>query len=283
MKTKKSVYDIITDKIISKLEEGVIPWRRPWKNGGSAVNWKTQKAYRGVNAFLLDPGEYATFNQIKEAGGKVKKGAKSEIVTFWKMLEVDNKETKDKETVPLLRYYRVFEINTQVEGLTSKKDTTTYEHDPIEEAEKIVQGYPSAPYFTFNSGRAYYQPDTDKINCPPLKDFPVKEEYYSTLFHEMVHSTGHKERLNRQGVAKNKITFGDQDYSKEELIAEMGATMLCGMAGIDQTTIDNSASYIKSWLSKLKKDNKLIIQASGQAQKAADLILDKEEAKKKAI
>lgn len=283
MKTKKSAYDIITDKIISKLEEGVIPWLKPWKNGGAAVNWKTQKAYRGVNAFLLDPGEYATLNQIKEAGGKVKKGAKSEIVTFWKMLEVENKETKDKETVPLLRYYRVFEINTQVEGLTSKRDTTTYEHYPIEEAEKIVQGYPSAPYFTFHSRRAYYQPDTDKINCPPLKDFPIKEEYYSTLFHEMVHSTGHKERLNRQGVAKSNITFGDQDYSKEELTAEMGATMLCGMAGIDQTTIDNSASYIKSWLSKLKKDNKVIIQAAGQAQKAADLILEKEEAKKKAV
>lgn len=283
MKEKKNVYDIITDKIISKLEEGVIPWRKPWKNGGAAVNWKTQKAYRGVNAFLLDPGEYATFNQIKESGGKVKKGAKSEIVTFWKMLEVENKETKEKETVPLLRYYRVFEINTQVEGLNSKRDTTTYEHDPIEEAEKIVKEYPLAPQFTFHSGRAYYQPAQDRINCPPIKDFPVKEEYYSTLFHEMVHSTGHKDRLERSGVARNTITFGDREYSKEELIAEMGATMLCGMAGIDQTTIDNSASYINSWLSKLKKDNKLIIQAAGKAQKAADWILDKEEVKKKAV
>ena len=269
---RKNVYEIVTEKIIRQLEQGVIPWRQPWINGG-AVNWKTQKAYRGINAFLLEPGEYATFNQIQEAGGKVKKGASSHIVVFWKWIEKEDQESGETEKVPFLRYYRVFHIETQVEGLESKRDATTFDHDPIAEAEAIYKGYLNAPDFTFDSGQAVYSPTFDRINVPPLHDFEMAEEFYSTLFHEMVHSTGHKNRLARPGVTTQRVAFGDEVYSKEELVAEMGAAMLCGVSGIDNSTIKNSASYIQSWLRSLKEDHRLVVQAAAQAQKASDYIL----------
>lgn len=273
---KVDVYQIVTDRIIKKLEQGIAPWRRPWNASGIAVNWKTQKPYRGINALLLEPGEYATFNQIKEAGGKVKKNAKSDIVVFWKWLEKEDEETGETVKIPFLRYYRVFEINTQVEGLKSKRKIVEYDHDPIEEAEKIFNGYRNAPTYTFNPGKAYYQPSTDRINVPPLKDFEIPEEFYCTLFHEMIHSTGHRSRLARPGV-EQVASFGSETYSKEELVAEMGAAMLCGVAGIDNSTIDNSANYIGGWLRALKDDKRLVVQAAAQAQKAADWILGVEE------
>lgn len=271
-KKKIDVYQIVTDRIIEKLEKGIAPWRRPWNASGIAVNWKTQKPYRGINTLLLEPGEYATFNQIKEAGGKVRKGAQSEIVVFWKWLEKEDEDTGETVKIPFLRYYRVFEINTQVEGLQSKREVVEYDHNPIEEAEKIFKGYMNAPSYTFNSGRAYYRPSMDQVNVPPLKDFEIAEEYYSTLFHEMIHSTGHRSRLNRPGI-ENVAAFGSESYSKEELIAEMGSAMLCAMAGIDNSTIQNSANYIGGWLRALKNDKRLVVQAAGQAQKAADYIL----------
>lgn len=271
-----NVYEIITEKIIEKLENGVVPWRKPWISGG-AVNWKTQKPYRGINIFLLDAGEYATFKQIQEAGGKIKKGEKSHIVVFWKWLEKEDEESGEVQKIPYLRYYRVFEINTQVEGLKSKREEMTFNHNHIEKAEEIYKGYINSPDYTFYSGQAVYYPIVDKINCPPIKDFPKVEEYYCTLFHEMVHSTGHKSRLARPGVTTQNVAFGDEIYSKEELVAEVGAAMLCSVAGIDNSTIDNSASYIQSWLRALKEDNRLIVTAAAQAQKAADYILGKEE------
>lgn len=266
-----NVYEIVTNKIIEKLEEGVIPWRKPWVNGG-AVNWKTQKPYRGINTMLLEPGEYATFKQIKEAGGKIKKGEKSHIVVFWKWIEKEDEETEKVEKFPILRYFKVFEINTQVEGLESKRSTESFEHDPIEEGEKILEGFMDKPSLSWKEGSAYYQPFPDHVNVPPMKDFKKVEEYYSTLFHELVHSTGHKDRLNRKEV-NGTHAFGSEDYSREELVAEMGAAMLCGVAGIDNSTIDNSASYIQSWLRALKEDSKMVVIAGARAQKAVDYIL----------
>ncbi|XEC97036.1 ArdC family protein [Paenibacillus tarimensis] len=265
------VYDIVTDRIISELEKGVVPWRKPWIGGG-AVNWKTQKPYRGINTMLLEPGEYATFKQVTEAGGKVKKGEKGNMVVFWKWLEVENEESGETEKVPYLRYYTVFNIETQCEGLKSKRKEMTFDHDPIEEGEKIVKGYMNSPETRFQSGKAYYAPSMDYIGMPPLKDFLDPHSFYSVFFHEMVHSTGHKSRLNRSGITQ-VAAFGSETYSKEELVAELGAAMLCGVAGIDNHTIEQSASYIQSWLRALKDDKKLIVHAAAQAQKAADYIL----------
>lgn len=270
------VYEIITNQIIEKLEQGTIPWRKPWVGSGAAVNWKTQKPYRGINAMILRPGEYATFKQIKEAGGKVKKGAKSEIVVFWKMLAVDDEKDDgsiSEKKIPYMQYYRVFEINTQVEGLQSKQINEVFEHDPIEECEKVVSGYMDAPEIRHGENAAYYAPSMDFVNMPPMKHFKSVEEYYSVLFHELAHSTGHKDRLNRQGITSKLASFGSEDYSKEELVAEMSAAMLCGKVGIANTTIDNSAAYIQSWLRKLKDDKRMVVQAAGLAQKAVDYML----------
>jgi len=266
--TKQSVYELVTERIIKKLESGVIPWRKPWNSCG-AVAWETQKEYRGINAMLLEPGEYATFNKIKEAGGKVKKGAKGQMVVFWKMFE--NEEDASKK-IPFLRYFTVFEINTQCEGLKSKrKDAPINEHSPIETAEQIKEAYRNCPPISYAPGKAFYMPSADSISVPEINDYNNPEEFYSTMFHEMVHSTGHKSRLNRTGITAI-AAFGSETYSKEELVAEIGAAMLCTVAGIDQTTFENSASYVSSWLRALKGDPKLVVFAASQAQKAADHI-----------
>jgi antirestriction protein ArdC len=265
-----NVYEIVTDRIIKKLESGVIPWRKPWNSCG-AVSWDTQREYRGINAMLLDPGEYATFRAITKAGGKVKKGAKSQIAVFWKMMDGTDSEGNPKQ-IPYMRYYSVFEINTQAEGLKSKrKDVEPHEHNPIQEAEEIKEGYRNCPPITFAPGKAFYVPSTDSISVPEINDYDNPEEFYSTLFHEMTHSTGHKSRLHRSGIL-DIAAFGSETYSKEELVAEIGAAMLCTVAGIDQSTFENSASYISGWLRKLKGDSKLIVSAASQAQKAADHI-----------
>lgn len=270
--TKFDIYQMVTDRIIEKLEKGTVPWRRPFQGAG-AVSWKTQKEYRGINTLLLEPGEYATFKQIKEAGGKVKKGEKAHPVVFWKWLEVEDEESEEgKKKIPFLRYYSVFEINTQVEGLESKrKDLVEYEHDPIEEAEKVIQGY-QEPRYTSYRGSAYYRPADDVVNVPPMSDFSKVHDYYATMFHEMIHSTGHLTRLKREGIVA-VANFGSDTYSKEELVAEVGASMLCAKTGIWNKTIDNNTAYIQSWLKVLKNDKKFIISASQQAQKAVDYIL----------
>lgn len=273
-----SVYEIVTNKIIEKLEKGTVPWRRPWKVGSlnSAVNWTNGKYYRGINTLLLEPGEYATFKQIQDAGGKVKKGAQSQMVVFWKWAEKEN-ENGETEKIPCLRYYNVFEINSQVDGLESKWNiqSESYEHEPVEIAENLVKDFMNRPDIRYAPGRAYYSPSMDYISVPPLKDYPNGHEYYSTMFHELVHSTGHSSRLNREGITKHNVKFGDTTYSKEELVAELGAAMLCAVSGIDNSTIDNSASYINSWLTKLRSDKKFLVYAASQAQKAADYIQNK--------
>lgn len=279
---KKTVYDIITERIVERLEQGVIPWRKPWINS-DARNWFTERPYNGINSLLLDPGEYATKLQIKKSGGRIKREEmkKSSIVVFWNWKEEEDEETGEKTSSCYPIYYKVWEINRQCEGLTSKRTEIEFIHNPIEEAEKIIKGYMNSPTYTFNPGRATYTPFFDVVNVPPMKDFPKVEEYYCTFFHEIVHSTGHKSRLNRKGI-ESVAPFGSEDYSKEELIAEVGASMLCGMAGIENT-LDNSASYIQSWIRVLKGDSRLVAVAAQQAQKAVNYIVGKTEEVKERV
>lgn len=277
----KKIFEMVTERIIKMLEEGTIPWRRPWKNGHKniSVNWVTQKPYRGINQLLLPfGGEYATFKQINEAGGRVKKGEKGHIIIFCRPVTVKTQDAEEEEENEVkryfvYRYYKVFEINTQVEGLKSKRPPVIeYEHDPIEAAERIVEHYKDKPKIRFASGKAVYYPGLDLVSVPPIEDYENREEYYSTLFHELVHSTGHHTRLNRNGVV-NSDGFGGEKYAFEELVAEIGASMLCTEAGIEHKTIDNSAAYIDHWLSHLRKDPKLIILAARHAQRAFDYML----------
>ncbi|MGH2319782.1 ArdC family protein [Planococcus sp. SE5232] len=270
----KKIYETITNKIIEKLEEGTIPWKKPFQDGdGTPVNWVTQKPYRGINTFLLDGGEYATYKQIKDNGGAVLKGEKGNPIFFWKIMDIEDEDTKEDKKIPLLKTYTVFKIGVQTKGIEPKRKMVEHEHQSIEQAEEIYKNYMNGPDFTFKNDDAYYKPALDVVNVPPMKSFADVNAYYSTLFHEMVHSTGHKTRLDRAGVVRFN-GFGTEQYSKEELVAELGASMLCGVAQIDNTTLDNSASYIKSWLKALKDDQTLIISASQLAQKASDHILN---------
>jgi len=276
------VYGIITQQIMDLLKAGHIPWKKPWLSTGGARNLISKKPYRGINQFLLNCSPYGspywlTFNQASQAGGHVRKGEKSSLVVFWKPLEVKDQGSDQGESasrkVPLLRYYRVFNLD-QVEGVeTPAEEQTINPFTPIEQAEKIITNMPLRPDIKHGGDRAFYNPAYDHIRLPNRESFMSPEEYYSTAFHELGHATGHSSRLSRQSILKPAY-FGSHDYSQEELVAEFAASMLCGVAGIEQRIIKNSAAYIQGWLKALKDDARLAVIAAGQAQKAADFILN---------
>ena len=273
------VYSIVTNRIIKHLENGVVPWQKPWTEAGLPKNLVTGKHYRGINVWLLNTLNYSqnsflTFNQVKNLGASVKKGEKAQEVIFWKWLERINKETKEKEKVPILRYYKVFNID-QCTDIPKEKLPSVVErnNNPIKTCEKIINEMPKRPDIRQKEQRAYYNKSEDFVNVPKMGTFKDSENYYSTLFHELVHSTGHNERLNRKELITSK-TFGSEDYAKEELTAEMGASYLKSYSGIPIEKLENNAAYIQSWLKRLKEDKRFIVHASAQAQKATDYILN---------
>lgn len=271
-------YEIITDRIIKLLEEGTVPWRRPW-TGQEALpkNLVSGKEYRGINVFMLGSAMYAspwwlTFKQAKERGGHVKKGEKGMPCIYWNWIERTDKDTGEEKKIPFVKCYSVFNV-TQCDDIPYPENAEVREdYSPIAECEDIVRKMPSPPSIRHGMSRACYFPSRDGIDIPDHNQFSSDEEYYSTLFHELIHSTGHKKRLNRPGIAEPRV-FGSNTYGKEELVAEMGASFLCGRAGIENRIIENSASYIRGWLSRLKSDKKLVVQAASQSQKAADYVL----------
>lgn len=282
------VYSIVQDKIVKEIEEaiengGTVPWRKPWK-GGLPKNFITKKPYRGINLLLLDGGSYLTFKQIKELQKKnpeikLRKGSQSHIVVFWKFVEKENEETNEEEVIPVFRYYRVFSV-ADVDGI--EEEQTYFENEPIEDAERLIEAYKQEVSIRIltGSGRAYYTPLMDKITMPARTQFPEVEEYYSTIFHEMIHSTGHKKRLNRF-TNEDQTIFGSESYSKEELVAEIGSNMILSTLGIENPKQqENTIAYLYGWLTAIKKDAKLIVHAAQHAQKAADFILEFGEEKK---
>jgi antirestriction protein ArdC len=196
-------------------------------------------------------------------------------VTFWKIGDdkiVTDADGKERETRSfLLRFYRVFNIE-QTEGIAEKLGLgkASPRVPSIDQCETIVSSMPNPPKRE-QSDRAWYRPSTDSVGIPSRSAFNSAEKYYSTLFHELTHSTGHQSRIGREGIEQLN-TFGSESYSKEELIAEMGAAMLCGVTGIERKTIANSAAYLKSWIDVLKSDTRMVVLAASQAQKAADYI-----------
>lgn len=276
-----NVYEIVTQKVLDKIDQGTIPWRKPWGTYGRQRNYVTRRPYSGMNQFLLNTTEYQspfwlTYHQAKKLGGVIKKDqlGKSEIAVFWKILESRHKNVRtgadEVNTIPLLRFYKIF--NTEQTTLNVElKEATLLQHTPIERCEQIIDGYEDAPPIRYKGERACYIPSLDMIHMPKMELFGKVEEYYSTLFHELGHSTGHEQRLNRGGL---NGSFGSDPYAKEELIAEMTAAFLCGHAYID--VLDNSAAYIDGWRKRLSEDKNLVIQAAAQAQKAANYILGKQ-------
>lgn len=271
-----SIYEMVTQKILTQLESGDIPWRKPWIAIGGACNYETGKPYSLLNQILLEkPGYWLTFNQIKNNGGSIRKGEKSSVVVFYKVVEKEVEGKDEKEKYPCPRYYHVWHIS-QCEGI-KEKQTFHYELTEDRQAEEVVQSYITREGIKFEnqmaSNKAYYSIKDDKIVVPMLSQYSKVEDYYSTLFHEMVHSTGSENRLNR--LIKKSVAFGGEDYSKEELVAEIGSSMLSNMFGLSlKSTMDNNVAYIKSWFKALKNDNKMIVFASSQAEKAVKFILN---------
>jgi antirestriction protein ArdC len=274
----QDVYEIVTNKIIQLLEAGEIPWQKPWNASGKLPqSLISGKEYQGINHWNLALSGYGspywlTYKQAKELGGNVRKGEKGTPIIFFKILERENSKG-DTDSIPLARYSTVFNLS-QCEGIESpKSETPVKEFTPIESAELVSGQYLKQVELRHGGDRAYYSPSFDYIQMPERVSFRSPEEYYSTLFHEMAHSTGHEKRLNREELQKI-AGFGSHDYSKEELVAEMASSFLCHNAGISQPVIENQAAYIRAWLSKLKNDRKFLVSAASKAQKATKYILE---------
>ena len=290
------VYQMVTDLVIQKLEAGVCPWVHYLKSGGTRGyqlprNFVSKKPYSGINILLLGMNEftspwYLTFKQCANLGGTIRKGEKGSIVLFWKKLdrpEADSDETEETEhnrSHFVLRYYRVWSVQ-QCEGLNvpepeAQAEESTDDITPIERAEEIARSYfgrPNAPKFSQvdYARTASYSPAFDVITMAAPKFFTSAEEYAACKFHEAAHSVAGPTRLN---LKLGKSESAKSNYSRGELYAEMSASMLCGVAGVLDRTIDNSASYINGWLSVLKADKRAVVVAAGAASKACDWILN---------
>ena len=289
--TKRSVAQIAVDAILEQLDKGVSPWHKPWECG--APRSYDGRIYRGINRFLLglapfDNPVFVTFKRAHELGGTIRKGEKAMPCFFWHVPkkpvnaedgEDEGADEQDKNRHFFLRYYQVWNI-AQTEGIPADKIAKVtpkrYEHQPIAEAEAIWDGFADKPALVANGQRAFYVPSQDSITVPPMSAFADREEYYSTLFHEAGHSTGHESRLNR----KASDLFGSDSYGREELVAELCAAILCGECGIKRP-LANSASYCENWAKAIRKaPANAVVSAASAAEKAADYILGRAEAKK---
>lgn len=285
---KRDIYQEVTDKILSFLDEGTAPWRQPIIGRGGAgypTSMTTGAKYRGINVFILaltawfegySSSHWVTFNQAKKLGGSIKKGEKGSLAVFWKWYEKEDEDSGQTNRLPVLRHYSVFNAE-QCEGIEAP-DLDPHEElndfTPIERCEQTISGYKDCPPIVHGGKAACYLPGEDKISIALPERFITAEDYYATLFHECGHSTGHEKRLNRERDRDiGGHVFGSPEYGREELVAEMSAAFLCAHAGISPPTIENAAAYIDGWRKKIKGDKKLVIQAAGKAQAAADYIL----------
>jgi antirestriction protein ArdC len=269
-------YDRITERIVSLLSQGTVPWHKPWHvQTGLPRNLITQKPYRGINVFLLmamnyESPNWLTLRQANALGGQIKPGEKSCPVVFWKPMKVQDKETREEKKIPFLRLYHVFNVSqcTGLKNIPPADESAFIQTLPAE----LVANMPQRPVIKHGMAMASYSPVSDVVNMPDRARFQSEDHYHATLFHELVHSTGHEKRLKRASIMERN-GYGSNPYAKEELIAEMGSAFLCGHAGIVDRTIDSSAAYLEGWLKSLKDDKTLIVQAAAQAQRAADFIL----------
>lgn len=285
------VYEIVTEKIIASLEAGTVPWHKPWAGGeqGLPRSMSNGRIYRGINTWLLMMSAEAsgygsrwwgTFKNIQSKGGQVRKGEKSTLVVFWKPLTKTDPKTGDEKRFFMLRYFNVFnpEQADWPDGMPARYAPPAFEDalafDPVVEAERVLDRYlvEGGPALRHVRGdKAFYMPSIDAITLPERSQFATPHGYYSVAFHEAGHSTGHKDRLAREGVTDAQL-FGSHGYAKEELVAEMTAAMLCGVTGCDLEGIDRSAAYINNWLRVFRGDKKMLVGAASAAQRAADLI-----------
>lgn len=287
MSANINIYQIITDRICEQLERGIIPWNRPWTGvADSAISYTTGKPYSLLNQMLLgEDGEYITFAEVTKLGGKVKKGAKSQMVVFFKRyvkeescINPDTGEEENKEKITFaLRYYNVFNIK-DCDGIPAKNRGEKRLFTDNMTGEEVISDYINREasngfaLVNIKGNRAFYDPSLDKVVLPLKEQFTKEGEYYSTAFHEIAHSTLKECRCNRK--QKDTVHFGDEDYSKEELVAEITSANICSVTGIETaSTFQNSVAYIQSWLRALENDNRMIVFAASQAEKATRYIL----------
>lgn len=287
-KPRRDIYQEVTDRIIEHLEQGTAPWRNPIKRrsgDGWPKNLHSGKRYRGINVFLLglrawesgySSAYWMTFKQAKSKGGQVRKGEKGSLVTFWKRFETTDRATGEDIAIPVLKHYTAFNLE-QIDGIeipdAPTEDPNQIPFEPLKAADQLINGYTNKPVITHDGGqRAFYRPSSDTVHLPEPDMLDCRESYYAVAFHELTHSTGHSKRLDR-GLDTDPSPFGSPDYSREELIGEMGSAFMCAAAGISPPTIEQSAAYLQNWINVLKGDKRLVVSAAGAAQKAADLML----------
>ena len=281
VRTQTDVYGIINERLIEQLNKGTVPWQRPWHTGGIPRNMITGRSYRGINLMLLamedyEDNQFITFQQLGEIKAKVKKGEKGHMIVYWN--QKPKEEAQEAEAEPsaqkpkmVLRYYYVFNVS-QCENIPEKYLPVARETIEQPSCESIVTGMPQCPPIRHKEQSAFYNVKDDFVNMPKKRSFKSDDAYYSTLFHELVHSTGHESRLNRKTISE-MAEFGGEAYSQEELIAEIGTCYLQSHAGIT-SQFQQSAAYIQGWLRKLKNDKRFIFFAASAAQKATDFILN---------
>ena len=277
---KKSVFEIATERMVTLLESSTNPWRKTWSTSTtlSPMNYTTKRKYSGINFFLLSMLEnpyFMTYKQIIQRGGHVKKGAKTEVVFYWLWTYYDTNgkitkyENEAVKKIPSLRYYRVFNA-PDIEGIEFKypEPPQLKPNEKYNNCEQLIEST-GATIDHINMNQPYYNFVKDFINMPTIGSFDNSDFYYSTLFHELGHWTGHQLRLNRD--LQNQ--YADENYSKEELIAEMTSAFLCAEMGIDNNDLaGNQAAYLRGWIKALKGDSKLIITTASAAQKAFNFI-----------
>ena len=251
---KTNVYQKVTDRILAAMEQGIVPWRKPFKSSFSPVpvNFSTGKPYRGINVFLLNltawqlgypKNAWLTFKQAKDLGGHARKGETSETVLFWKSYDVTESDEAEEDaaekTVFVARAYNVFNIQ-QCEGIDPDAEQIS-EVPQLGSASDVYANYPAIKPEVLAGTKAVYIPARDQVRIPPVQDFISPAAYYATLFHELIHSTGHESRLNREGIA-NANRSDDIRYAQEELVAEMGAAFLCALTGVETPDLTSNST-----------------------------------------
>ncbi len=277
----RDVFTHVTKHIIGHLEKGIIPWKKLWTDAGLPRNLLTGRLYRGVNVWLLNALNYEenvflTYNQVKSIGGRIRAGEKAHTVILWQWIQAPKPKNAQSEArkIPLVKYCQLFNIS-QCADIPDwyLPGPQLSKLDPLGVCDAIVTTMPNAPEVRYMGDEAYYHSFFDIVNMPSMARFVDTETYYTSLFHQLVHSTGHKTRLNRReldGMLPDKIG----ECSLEELTAEIGACYLCSYAGIDGWEFRNRITYIENWITKLNKDKRLFVYASTQAQHAVDYILN---------
>lgn len=293
-KDKTDIYTQATNRVIELMKQGHVAWRRTWGTYGCAKNFATGRHYSGVNFLFMNyisPHPipyYLTFRQVKHFGGKVKKGAKSEKVFFYKSYYKDENgkplskadlglpkyKNQKIESIRFLRSYSVFNIE-DTEGIEwEKPPEVSRNNNPIAECEMLIKSMSDKPTFELTDTRqAFYVPDLDVINVPPITQFENSEFYYRTTFHEIAHWTGAASRLSRPGITE-KIERGSEKYAEEELVAELASNYILNIVGVDTTEVmEVSAGYLKTWVQRLKENPRMLFRVAPKAQAAVEYIL----------